>query len=121
MRSGALSNVFIALAILLAQWAGYAQGIEHPFNKPFSAAHTHSVIAQNTDGEDTISPHSSDLAHSCLSFDAATSVYTPIASPIGSVAKPVLLALPKWRAQPIDHPTTLICAHVRVRGPPHTS
>ncbi|HEX4855300.1 MAG TPA: hypothetical protein VFV28_00695 [Limnobacter sp.] len=99
-----LQHMLIALAVLLAQWAGVAHSIEH----------REQLHAEST----AHSPASSDLLHSCLLFDGLTTASSAVSHPPQQAQAPRQCSLQVSAFEESPPRNSLFAQRVRVRDPP---
>ncbi|WP_334118439.1 hypothetical protein [Limnobacter sp.] len=113
MRSRFFHHLLIALALMAAQWAGFAHSIEHRqhlHTAPHSAEHA---------GEHSEFP--TDLLHSCLLFDGLTTAHAAVSNPPTNLVLPLLAQLGTQTTAIAAPRNTLFAQRVRVRDPPRFS
>ena len=93
---------FVALAILLAQWAGMVHRHEH-------ASTLEAAVHNSQTGQ---------ILHDCLAFDALTTAHTPVAQPGPGFAAPQLALIGKITDSPSRSTAQTPAGPTRVRDPP---
>jgi hypothetical protein len=117
MRTRWFQHMLIALAMLAAQWAGFAHSIEHR-----EALQAESLQGQaHAHHHDREHPAASDLLHSCLLFDGLTTAQAAVSNPPTGCALPLLAQLGTQSNSVAAPRNTLFAQRVRVRDPPRFS
>ncbi|MCE2744379.1 MAG: hypothetical protein LW710_00540 [Burkholderiales bacterium] len=117
MPSRWLQHMLIALAVLAAQWAGFAHSIEH--REALQAQSLQGYSHENNHDQERSA--TSDLLHSCLLFDGLATAQAAVSNPPTGCASPLLAQLGTQSSAVAAPRNTLFAQRVRVRDPPHFS
>lgn len=109
--------MLIALAVLAAQWAGFAHGIEH--REALQAESLQGHIHERKPHHEHAA--AGDLLHSCLLFDGLATAQAAVSNPPPGCASPLLAQLDIQSSVVAAPRNTLFAQRVRVRDPPHFS
>lgn len=101
--------MLIALALVAAQWAGFAHSIEHREQLQAESLLSHQHTAHT------------DLLHSCLLFDGLATAQAAVSNPPALCALPLLAQLGTQGMAEAAPRNILFAQRVRVRDPPSFS